>query len=106
MSNTVGKLELICANVILIPITRKKSLHSGRYLCHFLLTCFLHCITNLKQTHVDLRWDLHTRISDVKARLTKHCGTPSGDMRLILRDDGRDIICMEDDDDFTKFFFK
>ena len=54
--------------------------------------------SNLKQTHVDLRWDLHTRISDVKARLTKHCGTPSGDMRLILRDDGRDIICMEDDD--------
>ena len=31
--------------------------------------------SNLKQKHVDLRWDLHATILDVKIRLTKHCGT-------------------------------
>jgi tubulin-folding cofactor B len=54
--------------------------------------------SNLQQKHVDLRWDLHATVGDVKVRLTKHCGTPPQDMRLILRDDGRDICCMEDDD--------
>ena len=54
--------------------------------------------SNLKQKHVDLRWDMHTSILDVKIRLTKHCGTPASDMRLILRDDGRDICSMDDDD--------
>jgi tubulin-folding cofactor B len=54
--------------------------------------------SNLQQKHVDLRWDLHTSVYDVKARLTKHCGTPAGDMRLILRDGDKDICCMEDDD--------
>ena len=54
--------------------------------------------SNLQQKHVDLRWDLHTSVGDVKHRLTKHCGTPAQDMRLILRDGDRDICCMEDDD--------
>jgi tubulin-specific chaperone B len=53
--------------------------------------------SNLQQKHVDLRWDLHTTVGDVKIRLTKHCGTPAQDMELILRDEGRDICRMEDD---------
>ena len=53
--------------------------------------------SNLKQKHVDLRWDLHATILDVKIRLTKHCGTPAQDMRLILRDGDRDICAMDDD---------
>jgi tubulin-folding cofactor B len=54
--------------------------------------------SNLQQKHVDLRWDLHTTVGDVKHRLTKHCGTPAQDMRIILRDEGKDICCLEDDD--------
>ena len=53
--------------------------------------------SNLKQKHVDLRWDLHTTVGDVKIRLTKHCGTPAQDMELILRDEGRDVCRMDDD---------
>ena len=38
--------------------------------------------SNLKQKHVDLRFDLHTTVGDVKARLSLHNGTNAGDMRL------------------------
>jgi tubulin-folding cofactor B len=55
--------------------------------------------SNLQQKHVDLRWDMHATVLDVKIRLTKHCGTPAQDMRLILRDgEGRDLCAMDDDD--------
>ena len=59
--------------------------------------------SNLNQKHVDLRFDLHTTVFDVKKRLALHNGTPPGDQKLYVKDG--DMIVGELDDDTRKIGF-
>lgn len=61
-----------------------------------------HC--NLPQKLLDLRFDLHNSIGDVKEKLRKHIGTPAQHQRLILRSEGRDICEMSDDTRMLGFY--
>ena len=59
--------------------------------------------SNLNQKHVDLRFDLHTTVFDVKKRLALHNDTPPGDQKLYVKDG--DMIVGELDDDTRKIGF-
>lgn len=45
--------------------------------------------SNLRMTHADIRLELHSTVADVKQKLYKHCGTPPGHQRLLLKDGDR-----------------
>lgn len=60
--------------------------------------------SNLKQKMLELRFDLHQTIREVKARLHLHHGTPSDSQRLTLRDGGMDLCAMDNDDKMLGFY--
>lgn len=60
--------------------------------------------SNLKQKMLELRFDLHMTIREVKARLHLHHGTPADSQRLTLRDGGVDICALNDDDKMLGFY--
>jgi len=60
--------------------------------------------SNLKQKMLELRFDMHQTIGEVKARLHLHHGTPSSMQRLTLRDGGVDIAHLNDDDKMLGFY--
>lgn len=59
---------------------------------------------NLKQKMLELRFDLHTTIANLKARLYLHHGTPAESQRLTLRDGGIDICALDDDSKMLGFY--
>lgn len=61
------------------------------------LVCVSMTHSNLPQEHPDLRLNLHMTISEVKEKFRLHIGTPVDHQRLILKDNGR-IICQLSDD--------
>jgi len=69
--------------------------HYGRLAENTVMVTCTH--SNLNQKHVDLRFDLHTTVFDVKKRLALHNGTPPGDQKLYIKDG--DMIIGELDDD-------
>jgi len=65
----------------------------------------IHCThSNLMKKMIELKFDLHTTIGDLKARLHMHCGTPASAQRLILRDGGQDIAHLDDDSKMMGFY--
>ena len=48
--------------------------------------------SNLPSKMLDIRFDLHSTIEDVKERLRKHIGTPVDYQRLLLRING-EVVC-------------
>jgi tubulin-folding cofactor B len=61
--------------------------------------------SNIPTKHVDLRFNLHTTINDVKERFRTHIGTPVEYQRLILRDsEGRDIRELSDNSRMLGFY--
>merc|ERR1711939_217826 len=58
----------------------------------------------LNQKMLELRFDLHQTIGEVKARLHLHHGTPSQSQRLTLRDGGGDIAQLDDDSKMLGFY--
>ena len=60
--------------------------------------------SNLNQKMLELRFDLHQTIGEVKARLHLHHGTPSQSQRLTLRDGGVDIAQLDDDSKMLGFY--
>lgn len=46
---------------------------------------------------IELKFDLHMTIGDVKAKLHKHTGTPAASQRLILKDGGQSVCEMAED---------
>jgi len=53
--------------------------------------------SNLKRRMIELRFDKHMTIAEVKSKLHKHCGTPPHSQRLILCENGSPICPMDDD---------
>ena len=60
--------------------------------------------SNLSQKMLELRFDLHQTIGEVKARLHLHHGTPAASQRLVLRDGGVDICQLDDDAKMLGFY--
>ena len=60
--------------------------------------------SNLQQKMLELRFDLHQTIGEVKARLHLHHGTPADMQRLTLRDGGVDLCAMDDDSKMLGFY--
>jgi tubulin-folding cofactor B len=60
--------------------------------------------SNLTAKHVDLRLELHMTIQSVKERFYKHIGTPPEHQRLILRQEGRDICELADNNRMLGFY--
>jgi len=58
----------------------------------------------LKQRHLELRFDLHTTIAGVKAKIHRHCGTLPEHQTLILRSCGQNMALMEDDSKMLGFY--
>ncbi|KAJ8612882.1 hypothetical protein CTAYLR_002079 [Chrysophaeum taylorii] len=59
---------------------------------------------NLNQRMLSLRFNLHTTIADLKARLYLHHGTPASSQRLVLRDGGADICALDDDSKMLGYY--
>lgn len=59
---------------------------------------------HLKQKMLELRFDLHMTIADLKARLYLHHGTPAASQRLTLRDAGTDICELDDDSKMLGYY--
>ena len=60
--------------------------------------------SNLSQKMLELRFDLHQTVGEVKARLHLHHGTPADMQRLTLRDGGVDLCAMDDDSKMLGFY--
>jgi len=60
--------------------------------------------SNLNAKHLDLRFDLHNTILQVKERFRTHIGTPIDHQNLVLRRDGRDICPMNDNNKMLGFY--
>jgi len=45
--------------------------------------------SNLNRRMIEIRFDKHMTIEDVKFKLHKHTGTPSHSQRLVLKDGGQ-----------------
>lgn len=69
------------------------------------IVCILMTHSNIvKVDHPDIRLDLHMRISEVKEKFRLHIGTPVDFQRLILKDSGRVICEMGDDNKMLGFY--
>jgi tubulin-folding cofactor B len=60
--------------------------------------------SNLTAEHLDIRLDLHLTIDAVKERFRKHIGTHIAHQRLLLKDQGRLICEMSDDNKMLGFY--
>lgn len=60
--------------------------------------------SNLSAEHLDIRLDLHLTISDVKEKFRKHIGTHVDHQRLLLKDQGRLICEMLDNNKMLGFY--
>ncbi|KAJ1454633.1 CAP Gly-rich domain-containing protein [Pelagophyceae sp. CCMP2097] len=60
--------------------------------------------SNLKQKMLELRFDLHQTVGEVKARLHLHHGTPLDMQRLTLRDGGVDLCALDDNEKMLGFY--
>ena len=58
----------------------------------------------LKQRHVELRFDLHTSIGDIKLKIHRHCGTLPEHQTLILRSGGTNVALMDDESKMFGFY--
>eukprot|EP00937_MAST-01D_sp_MAST-1D-sp2_P004760 g4760.t1 len=58
----------------------------------------------LKTRHLELRFNLHSTIADVKAKIHRHCGTSPEFQTLILRSCGANVCLMEDDSKKLGFY--
>lgn len=52
--------------------------------------------SNLQAQHLDIRFDLHWTIEQVKEKMRKHFGTPIEHQRLIYKVDGRVVVEMKE----------
>ena len=64
------------------------------------------CLThsNLTAKHLDIRLDMHLTIAAVKERFRLHIGTPMEHQRLILKDAGRVVCEMSDNNRMLGFY--
>lgn len=53
--------------------------------------------SNLKAKHVDIKIDNMSRVWDVKVKMSKHCGTPAGDMVMQRLVNGQPVCTLDDD---------
>ena len=58
----------------------------------------------LKQRHVELRFDMHTTIGDIKLKIHRHCGTLPEHQTLILRSCGQNVALMDDESKMFGFY--
>jgi len=65
----------------------------------------IHCThSNLNRKMIELKFDLHTSIGQLKQRLHAHCGTPAEFQRLILKDGEHPIAHLDDDSKMLGFY--
>jgi len=60
--------------------------------------------SNLPTKHMDLRFNLHTTIAEVKERFRVHIGTPPEHQHLLLKNNGQTICQMSDDNRKLGFY--
>ena len=53
--------------------------------------------SNLSQQHIEIKFDKHSTILEVKTRIRVHCGTPPQHQVLYLRSAGQTIANLDDD---------
>jgi hypothetical protein len=61
------------------------------------LVCLHVSHSNLTRRMIEIRFDKHMRIDDLKAKLHTHTGTPAFSQKLVLRDGGHPVANMDDD---------
>ena len=76
--------------------------HYGRLAEDTIMVTCTH--SNLNQKHVDLRFDLHTTVWEVKTRLAKHNGTPAADQKLYVKDGDMIVGELADDTRMLGFY--
>jgi tubulin-folding cofactor B len=60
--------------------------------------------SNLKASLMEIRFDKHMTVANVKAKLVSHTGTSVSAMRLLLKDGNRIVAAMENDDNMLGFY--
>ena len=60
--------------------------------------------SNLKRRMIELRFDKHMTIAEVKSKLHRHAGTPPQHQRLILMDAGSPIGPLDDDSKMLGYY--
>jgi len=60
--------------------------------------------SNLPTKLVDLRFNLHSTIEEVKGKLYTHVGTPAPNQRLILKSDGKELLELIDNNRMLGFY--
>jgi len=61
------------------------------------LVCLHVSHSNLSRRMIEIRFDKHMSIGDLKLKLHRHTGTPAFSQRLVLKDGGQAIANMDDD---------
>uniref|UniRef100_A0A7S2W9K5 CAP-Gly domain-containing protein n=1 Tax=Rhizochromulina marina TaxID=1034831 RepID=A0A7S2W9K5_9STRA len=65
----------------------------------------VHCThSNVSARMIELKFDLHTTVGEVKSKLHRHCGTPAQFQRLVLKDGGQPICELSDDSRMLGFY--
>lgn len=60
--------------------------------------------SNLKASLMEIRFNKHMTVANVKAKLVSHTGTSVSAMRLLLKDGNRIVAAMENDDNMLGFY--
>mmetsp|Transcript_57348 Transcript_57348/g.115103 ORF Transcript_57348/g.115103 Transcript_57348/m.115103 type:complete len:240 (-) Transcript_57348:85-804(-) len=53
---------------------------------------------------IEIRFDMHMTISDLKGKLHRHTGTPAFSQRLVLKDGGQPIANLDDDSKMLGYY--
>jgi len=60
--------------------------------------------SNLQRRMIEIRFDMHLTVEDVKHKLHRHSGTPAFSQRLILKDGGVPIANLDDDSKMLGYY--
>lgn len=69
------------------------------------LVCLTVTHNYLKQRHMDIRFNLHDKVREVKAKIYRHCGTPPEWMSLVLKTSDGEVICELSDEEAPLGFY-
>jgi len=68
------------------------------------LVCLHVTHSNLTRRMIEIRFDKHMTIADLKHKLHTHTGTPAFSQRLVLKDGGHPVANMDDDSKMLGYY--
>ncbi|CAM9724894.1 unnamed protein product [Phaeothamnion confervicola] len=59
---------------------------------------------NIRARMIELKFDLHQTVGDIKAKIYTHCGTNPGMQKLVLKSGGQMLAALSDDSKMLGYY--